>query len=66
MNIDNQPVKKGFIWVRVSDSTMGTPSAYKVVKFGETGVYHRVAPGHPNGGEPVTFDEYCKTEVPMW
>lgn len=66
MRSDNNKIKPGFIFVQESDTTTDTPASYLVSRFGGLGVFHKVDPNHPNGGEPVTYDEYLATEVPLY
>lgn len=59
MNTNHAPLKPGFIFVPVSDSSV--PANFSAERRGASGYFARlIGPDTGSGFEPVTFEDYQK------
>lgn len=56
--IDNFPLKSGFIFIQVDEVATTIPLIYLAYRLGGFGYFAKLNPTNANGYEAVTFQEY--------
>lgn len=57
-NINNFPLKVGYIFIQVEEEFTNIPRLYLASRLGGFGYFAKLNPTNANGYEAVTFQEY--------